>query len=168
MFKFCKLILILSFPAVVFAQDPAVVKQQANIMAKALAGNDYKTLVAHMYPKLVQSMGGKEKMTEQATKGMAMLKGQGVIFESATVGTVGKFYKAGKEIHCLVPDEIVFKTPNGHVRSKGNLLAVSGDKGKTWSFLDLNQATISKMNELFPTFNKDLKIPDPQQLQMTM
>jgi hypothetical protein len=48
-------------PASLFAQDTAVVKRQANIIAKALLNSDFKTVIAHTYPKAVAFGGGKEK-----------------------------------------------------------------------------------------------------------
>jgi hypothetical protein len=156
-----KLLLILLIPVNLFAQSAAVVKKQANDLANAFVKGDYKTLVDHMYPKLVQQMGGKEKMVSMASASMAQVKAQGIVFESATIGEPGKFYKAGTEIHCLVPETIKMKLPNGHVTAKSNLLAVSADKGKTWTFLDLNKNTISNLPKLFPNFNHDLVIPEP-------
>ena len=156
-----KLLIILVLPLQLFAQDTTVLKRQANILAKAVVKGDYETLINHMYPKAVQSMGGKKFMIDQAKKGFQQLKAQGISFESATVGSPGKFYKAGTEIHCLVPETIMVKTPNGRISAKSNLLAISGDKGKTWTFLDLNSKTISTLPKMFPNFNNNLKIPQP-------
>jgi len=157
-----KILLILIIPVKLFAQDTTVVKEQANIMARAVLKGDYKTLVDHMYPRLVTMMGGKEKMLAQANAGMAQLKAQGIVFENAKAGSPGKFYKAGKEIHCLVPETLTVKLPNGRITTQSYLLAVSGDGGKSWSFLDLNKSTIAQIPKLFPYFNPALKIPEPK------
>lgn len=153
------LLLIISFK--LFAQDTAIVKRQAALMAKAVVKGDYKTLVDHMYPKFVAMSGGKEKVIAMANAGMSQLKAQGFVLESAVAGSPEKFYKAGKEIHCLIPEIVTVKTANGRATMRSNLLAVSSDHGKTWSFLDLNQSTIPQIPKLFPHFNPDLKIPQP-------
>jgi hypothetical protein len=156
-----KILLILIIPVKLFAQDTTVVKHQAELMAKAVAKGDYKTLVDHMYPRFVAMSGGKEKMMTTVSAGMGQLKAQGFVLESAVAGSPGKFYKAGKEIHCLIPEIVTVKTPGGRATLRSNLLAISGDHGKTWTFLDLNQSTIPKIPQLFPHFNPDLKIPQP-------
>ena len=158
-FKYLFIVLII--PVKLFAQDPNVVKQQANVMATATIKGDYPTLIAHTYPKLVNMMGGKEKAITLVSQAMAQMKSQGITVEKAVVGAPAKFYKAGSEIHCLVPENVTMAMPKGHASGSSNMLGISADGGKTWSFVDLNKATIDKIPQLFPNFNKDLKIPEP-------
>jgi hypothetical protein len=155
------ILLNLILPLSLMAQDTTLVKRQASILALAVTNGDYKTLVDHMYPRLVEMMGGKEKMLALATKSMDQLKTQGITFENASVGSPGKFYKAGAEIHCIVPETLTLKLPSGHAVSHSSLLAISSDGGKNWSFIDLNQGTIDAIPQIFPYFNHDLKIPEP-------
>jgi hypothetical protein len=91
------------------------------------------------------------------------MKAQGFAFEKISIGSPGKFYKAGTEIHCLIPETLVMKTSKGRMAAKSNLLAISKDGGKNWSFLDLNQSTINSVKTLFPNFNNNLIIPKPAQ-----
>ncbi|MFD0767058.1 hypothetical protein ACFQZI_19530 [Mucilaginibacter lutimaris] len=157
-----KVLVLFILPVSAFAQNPTVVKQQATVVANALLKSDYKTVVDHTYPKAVAMAGGKQKMLQMITAGINQMKAQGFVFEKATIGEAGNFYKAGNEIHCLIPEAIVMKTPQGRFASKNNLLCVSADGGKNWSFLDLNQGTINSVRTLFPNFNSNLIIPTPQ------
>lgn len=157
-----KLIALLILPVAAFAQNPAVVKQQATVVANALFKSDYKTIIEHTYPKAVAMGGGKEKMLQMMTAGINQMKAQGFVFEKVTIGEAGKFYKAGKEIHCIIPESLVMKTPQGRFSTKSNLLCISGDGGKNWSFLDMNRGTINSVKTLFPNFNSNLIIPTPQ------
>ena len=156
-----KIILILLLPASLFAQDTTVVKRQANIIAKALLNSDFKTVIAHTYPKAVTFGGGKEKLLQMMSNGINQMKAQGFSFEKISIGSPGKFYKAGTEIHCLIPETLIMKTSRGRMSAKSNLLAISNDGGKSWSFLDLNQGTINSVKTLFPNFNNNLIIPKP-------
>ena len=159
--KAFKLIILLLLPLSVFAQDTGLVKRQANGVAKALLNNDFKTVIAGTYPKAVEIAGGKEKLLNMMAAGMSQMKAQGFSFQKVTIGSPGKFYKAGTEIHCLLPETIIMKTSRGLMSAKSNLLAISGDKGKSWTFMDLNQRAISSIKTLFPNFNKNLVIPQP-------
>jgi hypothetical protein len=158
-----KLFVLLLLPVALYAQDTASVKKQANIVAAALVAGNYGVVVDHMYPKVVQMGGGRAKVLQLMTAGIKQMQAQGVSFENATIGTPGKFYKAGTEIHCLVPENITMKVGSSTMHAGSNLLAISQDKGKTWSFLDLNKNTIASIPKIFPNFNKDLKIPEPKQ-----
>jgi hypothetical protein len=156
-----KLVLLLLLPAAVFGQSTVTLKKQADIVAKAIVNGDYVTVVEYTHPKVIQSAGGKQKMLQMLNAGKEQMKAQGISIQSAAVGEPGKFYKAGTEIHCLIPDNIRIKTPNASIATHSNLLAISQDGGKNWTFLDLNKNTISSIPKLFPNFNKDLKIPEP-------
>lgn len=156
-----KIALLFIFPVTAFAQDPAVVKRQADVVGKALLNSDFKTVIAHTYPKAVTIGGGKEKMLQMMTAGINQMKAQGFAFEKVTIGQPGKFYKAGTEIHCLVPEQLIMKTARGRMAASSSLLAISSDGGKNWSFLDMNQRTVSAVKQIFPDFNSNLIIPKP-------
>ncbi|RYU91229.1 hypothetical protein EWM62_04625 [Mucilaginibacter terrigena] len=158
-----KITLLLILPVALFAQDPATVKRQANVVAKALLNSDFKTVIANTYPRAVTLGGGKDKMLKMMTAGINQMKAQGFLFEKVTIGSPGKFYKAGNEIHCLIPENLIMKTSQGRFSATSNLLAVSQDGGKNWSFLDLNQGTMASIKTLFPNFNNNLIIPQPAQ-----
>ncbi|AYL96890.1 hypothetical protein [Mucilaginibacter celer] len=157
--KIFGLLLTALFPLLLHAQNPVVVKQQATIMAQSMTKGDYKTLINYTYPKAVQLVGGKEKMISLITTGMEQMKAAKINFESVTVGDPGKFYKAGKEIHCLLPETLIMSSPKGRIAMHSHLLAVSADGGKNWSFLDLNNSGADKVSQLIPNFNPQLKIP---------
>ncbi|MEO7213599.1 hypothetical protein [Mucilaginibacter sp.] len=161
-----KLTLLLLLPVALYAQDTTAVKKQANIVAAALIAGNYSTVINYMHPKVLKMVGGKDKLLQLMTNGMKQMKAQGITFQSATIGSPGKFYKAGTEIHCLVPENVTMKVGANTLHSQSNLLAVSSDKGKNWTFIDLNKNTIAQIPKMFPNFNKDLKIPEPKQMGM--
>ena len=161
--KALQIIALLFIPFLGFSQDAAVVKTQANKVAQALISGNYDIVINSMYPKVVQMAGGKAKLLQMMATGTNQMKAQEIAFKSATVVTPGKFYKAGTEIHCLVPESITMQMGTNKLTTNSNLLAVSKDGGKSWSFLDLNKNTISAIPKIFPNFNKELKIPEPTQ-----
>lgn len=159
--KFFKVALLLSLPISVFAQNPVVLQKQANTVAQAVVNGNYDLVIDHMYPKVIQMGGGKAKLLQMMTTGITQMKTQGISLINASVGTPGKFYKAGAEIHCLVPEIVNMKTPGGTYAMHSNVLAISKDKGKNWTFLDLNKNTIAAIPKILPNFNKDMKLPEP-------
>lgn len=160
-----KVLLALIIPVNLFAQDNKILIQKANLFVNASARWDYKYYVEHSYPELVQKMGGKRKMLSQLSNIMQALRTNGTIIENATIGRPGKFYKAGTEIHCLVP-EIINSINNrvlggpAHYNFKINLLAISNDGGENWSFIAIDKIIADIIPDLLPNFNKDLKIRD--------
>jgi len=160
---FYNLLLLLIVPAVSLAQDTTVLKKQVLAVRDAELKGHYEVITAHTYPKLILAVGGNDKMTAVIKQSMEMLKAQGYTITSIDFGSPGKFYKAGTEIHCLIPERIVMTSSNGRLVNNGNQLAVSKDGGKFWYFLDINRSTYAVIPKLFPNFNKNLVIPEPTQ-----
>lgn len=160
---FFKIILLVVIPVFSFAQDTTIVKKQAEAVANAEMKGHYEIAAAHTYPKLVLAIGGKDKMTSTIKQATEMLNSQGITIQSITIGSPGKFYRAGTEIHCLVPERMVLTTGNGRLVNNSYMLAVSKDGGKFWYFLDINRGTYNLIPKLFPNFNKNLVIPEPTQ-----
>jgi hypothetical protein len=159
-----KLVLVLLLPAQLFAQDTTVLKKQAQEVASAIIKKDYAKVVDHSYPKIVKTAGGKAKMLDMIKIGTAEMNSRQIVLESATVGSPGKFYKAGNEIHCLIPETVVLKWYNSsRIVNHANILAVSKDGGKFWYFLDINPNNYKLIPQIFPNFNKKLIIPEPTQ-----
>lgn len=128
-------------------------------MKKALESKDYNTLVDYTYPAVIEQMGGKEAMVKVIESGFTQLESQGVHFRSVEFGAAGKVYKAGDQLHALVPQKIVLAVQGGSVTASSHLLAISQDNGNHWSFLDTSQLDKEAIKGLLPNYNDELVIP---------
>jgi hypothetical protein len=143
------------------AQDTTVIKRQATLMAQATFKGDHKTIIAYTYPKLVELSGGPEQMQKLITERVDALKKQGILSFEGTIGSPGKFYEAGTETHCLLPEEIIIKTSYGRFLSRSYMLGVSNDKGKNWTFLDVGNMPPDVLHRLLPNLSAEIIIPPP-------
>jgi hypothetical protein len=144
-----------------FGQDKAVIKQQANIVAQATIKNDYATIIKYSHPSLIKMMGGRDKMLNVIKDAMEGMSSKGISIDSVWIGTPQKLFIAGKELHCLVPQQLSMKVPDGKLVSNSFLLAISIDKGANWTFLSLSNGINNKtITQLLPNFNQQLKIPE--------
>lgn len=145
---------------VTFAQvDKGVIKEQAEQTANALLKADYETLIKYTYPKVVELVGGKEKMIETVKKGQAEMRQQGITFESVKIGEPSKTVVAGDEIHCLVPQTLIMKVPKGRLKTNSPLLGVSKDNGKHWYFIDTAGLSMDNVKTVLANYNPELKLP---------
>lgn len=143
--------------------DNKKVKEQAELTAKSLLQGDYETLLRFTYPKVIEMVGGRERMISLIKKGKVEMGQQGISFETVTIGEPSKTVKAGEEIHCLVPQTIFMKVPKGKMKSETHLLAVSKDNGNNWFFIDTVNLTMDNVKTVLPNYNSDLKIPTKKQ-----
>lgn len=159
---------LLILPLLSIAQDKNVIKQQALIVAKATKMQDYATVIKYTHPALIKMVGGNDAMMKLLTTTMKTVAEQGIQIDSVSLGQPGNFFKAGEEIHCLVPQDVIMKFGNDKkIIAKGYLIAISNDKGFNWSFLnlteELNNETIIK---LLPNFNQELKLPTDSKMEV--
>src|SRR5690606_21538605 len=105
--------------------------------------------------------GGSDALMKVLTATMKTVADQGIQIDSVIFGTAGNIFKAGDEIHCLLPQETIMKFGSDkHIISKGYLLAVSNDNGLNWTFLNLTSGlTNETITKLLPNFNQELKLP---------
>jgi hypothetical protein len=152
-------ILVLLIPFATFAQDTLVVKKQAKRFAVATFNGDFRTVIDLTYPKLVELSGGRDTMQKLITERIETLKKQGIMTFDGSVGSPGPFYKAGSQIHCLLPETIILRMFNGRYVGRSYLLAVSDNNGKSWTFLDVGNMPADVLHKLLPNYNNDLIIP---------
>lgn len=111
--------------------DTAVLKMQAMEMSSSFIKGDYKNFLKFTYPKVVEMMGGKEKMVTFLEKGMEQMKDEGIAFKSVIVGLTNQKVKAGKEIHTLVSQATILSVPGGTIAANSYLLAISQNDGQS-------------------------------------
>ncbi|HET6542910.1 MAG TPA: hypothetical protein VFG46_20630 [Chryseolinea sp.] len=143
-----------------FAQvDSDVIKKQAELTAKALLNDDYETLIKFTYPKVIELVGGRDKMISLIKKGKIEMGQQGISFDKVIIGKPSKTVIAGDEIHCLVPQTVYMKVPKGKLKSETQLLAVSRANGSNWFFIDAVSLNKDNIKRVLPNYNFDLVLP---------
>lgn len=158
-----KIIQILLFLLVanVYAQanKQDVLKTQAEKMAKAFINNDFETFVKYSNPRLVQMIGGSNKMIEVLKKSVLDMKSQGMIFESITFIEPTKVISSGSELQSTIQQITKVKTVNGGIVSKSTLVAISTNKGLNWTFIDTNNKDMVTIKKLLPNLSSNISIP---------
>jgi hypothetical protein len=153
-------ILLTLLASVSFGQvDSKVIKEQAELTAKALLNDDYETVIKFTYPKVIQLVGGRDKMISLVKKGKIEMGQQGISFDQVIIGKPSKTVAAGDEIHCLVPQTVYMKVPNGKMKSETQLIGVSRDKGVNWYFIDAVNLNKDNIRSVLPNYNFDLTLP---------
>ena len=155
------LLLLVAISFTARAQDTVLLKKQAMAFARASFNNDHKTVLDLTYPGLIALSGGRDTLEKLITERIESLKKQGIISFNGSVVSPGPFYKAGSQIHCLIPEIIVMKMFNGRYVTRSYLLAVSDNNGKSWTFMDVGKMPGPVLHKLLPNFNDELLIPTP-------
>src|SRR5579862_6869339 len=102
--------------------DPQSVRHQAELMSRAMLAEDYKTVADFMYPRLVELLGGRERLIEHLKLATEAMKKNGYALKSYDVKDPSQIVDSGETILAVVPQAIVMKTPKGEVTQDGFLL----------------------------------------------
>lgn len=138
-----------------------VAERKANEVAQATVKSDFDKIADLTYPKVVEEMGGREKMIAAMKTGFKDMKARGFEFSSAKVEDASRLVAGGSDVYTIVPFTLEMKVPGGRATMKSYLLGISANKGKTWTFVD--GAGIGnddrKAKKLLPNLPTELKLP---------
>jgi hypothetical protein len=160
-------IIALAVCAQVTSADPQTerIRKLAAENGAALASGNYARLVDLTYPKVVEMIGGRDKMIDTLRRGSEDMKAQGSAILGAEVSEPKKVVTAGDKQFAVVPMTVRLQVPDGTLRSKGFLIAISEDRGKTWTFIDGAGITKEpgkereKLAQVVPDFPTQLSLP---------
>ncbi len=142
------------------SQD-AVVKEKAEEVLQLLLKGDYKKVVALTHPRVVKEMGGPDKMADDLAAKMKQMKEQGYELRSLKADDPTSSAEAGDRRYVVVPYALEMKAPGGKMAVKSFLVAVSSDKGKTWTFVDgAGLRDVEAQKKMLPD------LPDPPALRL--
>lgn len=137
-----------------------VIKQQADSMGRMLLKKDTEKFLSYTSPKVLENMGGKERMIEVMDSAFKNMEKDGTIFLSVSFGHPSKILNMGKELQCTLPQIIEVQVPEGRVITHSTLIVISEDYGKTWFFVDTSGKDIQSMQVLLPNLSTELIIPE--------
>ena len=137
-----------------------LVKKQAGEIVAAIKKEEYAKVVDLTYPKVVELMGGREKMRAELEAGMKQLKEKGFSFKSVKVGEPGELLAEGKNTFVVVPTTTEMAAPGGKIVLESYLLGISSDGGKAWTFVDGSGiGTVEKRELILPKLPAKLELP---------
>ncbi len=135
------------------------IKEEAEMMGQFLIKKDYNSFTKFTYPKLIEMMGGKEKMIEQISKEFKKMNADGFDFINITFGNSSEIITTNNELQSTLPQNIEMKVPGGRLVSQSTLIAISNNGGKNWCFIDSSGKDILTMKRTFSNLSEKLVIP---------
>ncbi len=147
-----------------FAQtDYSSIKAQAEESSRAYLSDDYGKLADYTYPRVIELMGGRERMIAFVKKSTDDMKAEGITFISHEVTAPTKVEIIGKQKFAILPVTLQLKAPGGRIVQNSFMIGISDDGGNRWTFIDGAGVDAEKMKILIPSAAGKLVIPERQQ-----
>jgi hypothetical protein len=148
---------------VVRADDAAatakIVKTKVEEMNDAMIKEDFGKIADLTYPKVVELMGGRDKMISMMESGTKDMKSKGFTFKSCKVEDPSDPVKSGSDLFVVVPFQLEIKAPGGKLLAKSFVIGVSSDQGKNWGFVN-GDLDGKKVKQVLPNLPEELKLPE--------
>ncbi|MGB0175940.1 MAG: hypothetical protein ACPF9D_02160 [Owenweeksia sp.] len=151
--------------------DDASIPHEESLMkaarqfASATEKLDWNKVIDMTYPPLVKLNGGREILLRQAKLSDQNLRQQEFELKKVELSAPLREIPVGDKFLAIVPIRLTFNGPLGKLYSESSLLGVSGDDGKSWSFISMAQADMNQVIELFPELPKTFVIPQKRVYQ---
>lgn len=142
------------------------VAEQARAACEALVRGDLDKFVGWTHPKLVQAMGGRERLVSTLKTGQRDMAQQGIQLVSARIRSQVELARGSDEWFAIVPYDLEMTVPAGRVLARTWLLGISSNQGQTWTFVDGDGLTANSVKRLFPNFPAQLALPARQPPQV--
>ena len=152
---------LLSSTLVCAADDPATnIRAAFDRAAEAVVAGNAETILDSTYPGLLEQVGGRDVMRSMLIKNLNDLEERGMAVVATEIVSISKPLRAGDELHAIVRAKRTVKAPGGRQIQDTFMIAVSGDGGQNWTFVDGPQLTPNHIETLFPDFNEALELPE--------
>ena len=129
---------------------------QLNEMKTSFLNSEYEVIVKYTFPKVVEMMGGEEAMLKTTGETMDQMKAGGFSFLDISFSDPSAFLEQNGFSQCTLNQILVMDTPQGKMESTTTLMAVSGDDGQNWSFLDASGVPENLISTIFPDIHPDI------------
>lgn len=164
------LILILLFiflnTLIMIANDhSAKIKKTAETMIEYYLDGNYEKYSEFVYPRLIEMFGGRDVFIQTAQKETEALLNENFKLVEIEILNPQKIYTAKDELHCLVPQNLIFETPQGRFLSETYLIAISKNNGIDWYFIDIGSFDMNNIQMILPNFNEKMVLPEEKPLQ---
>ena len=132
---------------------------QAEGCGRAFIEGDFGRLADCTLPKLVELIGGREKMLEAVRRDVEEMKAEGFEPLSSVNSAPTQVVRVGSQTYAVLPVKFKMRTSKEILASDSFMIGVSGDDGKTWKFLSADSTDEARMKLLLPDVVGKLKLP---------
>jgi hypothetical protein len=131
---------------------------RAKELQDAVARKDAARMIDLTYPKLIEFVGGRDKMMAETTKQFRAFEAEHVQIISSTCEAPSQVVSDASGIYAVVPVKSKWKAEAGVFQTEGTLIGISTDGGQSWTFVDAAGKDEDDLKQVLPNIDQ-LKLP---------
>ena len=135
------------------------IKTAAFEMGKALVEKNSDGFLRFVHPSMITMAGGKEQLQVLTDSALKVFEQFGGKISKINYGNPSEVIEYKKTMQAVLPQSTYLSSPFGDVELASSLIAISSDKGKSWTFIDTNLFGIGQIKKALPELSPELNIP---------
>jgi hypothetical protein len=147
------------FLAVSAQQHHSAIKQAAMEMGNALVKKDGDRFLSYMHPSMISLAGGKTQLRLMADSAFKVVEQVGGRVSRISFGNPSPVLQYRNTLQAVISQQMLLTTLLGNAELSSSLIAISADKGKTWTFIDTNLFNVKQIKSAMPDISPELVIP---------
>ena len=140
-------------------QFSSKIKTSAIEMSRALIGKKSNVFLQFMHPSMVKLAGGKAQLSVITDSALTVFEQFGGKITKINYGNPSEVVEYKKIMQAVLPQSTFLTSPLGDVELSSSLIAISNDKGESWTFIDTSLFGIEKIKSVMPDISPKLVIP---------
>jgi hypothetical protein len=137
-------------------QHQSAIKQAAMEMGNALVKKDGERFLSYMHPSMIRLAGGKSQLRVMADSAFKVVEQIGGKVSRISFGNPSQVLQYRNTLQAVVSQQMLVTTLLGNAELSSSLIAISADKGKTWTFIDTNLFNVSQIKSAMPDISPEL------------
>ncbi|MEN9884107.1 MAG: hypothetical protein RLZZ420_1324 [Bacteroidota bacterium] len=140
-------------------QHHSAIKQAAMEMGNALVKKDGDRFLSYMHPSMISLAGGKTQLRLMADSAFKVVEQVGGRVSRISFGNPSPVLQFRNTLQAVISQQMLLTTLLGNAELSSSLIAISADKGKTWTFIDTNLFNVKQIKSAMPDISPELVIP---------
>ena len=125
----------------------------------AIVSKEFTKVANLTHPDIIKLGGGADFLIADLKSESNGLDDQGLFYISAELGNHPEFLNSQGELQTIIPVKYYLSLQDDKVESWVNLFAVSKDKGKSWTFVNLEKFDETSLREFVKNVSQELVYP---------
>jgi hypothetical protein len=153
------LISLLPLTPVQLQDDLKAIQKLGQQCVTATIAGDANRLVDLTYPKVVEMMGGRNKMIAFLEKDFKEAKQKGYGLLPTELNPPTEVLRIGRQRFVILTYQMKMKVPGGILKQDSTLIGIVDKPGDAWTFVSGNVLDEAKIKFMFPAAADKLKLP---------
>ena len=160
--KIITILAVFAFGAIHVSGSPEQIKtvqSDVTIIIHAVYDSDHETALRFTHPKILEMMGGKEKVTEALKEAFSTFEALDMSIESLAFPEAPRFFAGKENVYVTVPTLTIMVANGKRVESLNFQFGIRKQDEEEWTYIEGSRVTKESLKQLFSDIPESIELP---------